>query len=101
MDLEFVKTMLSDPEINISEVSRITGISKVSLYNIKNGKQIPTEKNYAKLCKYYSDAHTGETHPEIERLAKDLQEELIRTGKETTIVISPRTIGQLENFKIY
>lgn len=101
MNLEFLMGVLNDPTINISDVSRETGISKVSLYNIKNGKQIPTAKNYAKICKYFSERDIIKSYPEMEKCAKELQEEILKTGKDIIIVVSAKTIGQLENFKIY
>lgn len=101
MNLEFVKEMLNDYNVNISEVSKKTGISKVSLYNIKKGKQIPSERNFIKIRKYFSDRNILDTYTELEKVAKNLQEEINKTGKNITLVVSNTTIGQLENFKIF
>lgn len=101
MDIEIIRQMLNKTDVNISDVSRETKISKVSLYNIKKGKQIPSDKNFGKICKYFAGKHILDEYPRIESLAKMLQDELVKSGKETTLVITPKIIGKLDSFEVF
>ena len=100
MDLELLRKMLNEPDVSIKDISDVTGISRVSIYGIKKGNQIPSERNFMKLCKYFSDSCKSEIDTNLISLAKNVQEEIIKSGKDITIIVSPKIIGKLKDFKI-
>ena len=100
LERKYIIERLSDKHINISEIARKTGISKVSIYNIKNGKQIPTERTYQQIIEI-TDKHLIKKYDErFEELTNEMKGILKNLNSNLTFVISKEGVFSFENLKM-
>lgn len=97
---KYIIEILSDPNINFNELSKRTGITKVSLYNIKNGKQIPTEKTYNQIIKGTEEYIMNIFDDVFKEKTEQIKELLRKTNSNYSVVISKDNVAVFDNFKI-
>lgn len=100
--LELLRTRLKDPSLNISEMSRKTGISRVSICNIRDGKHNPTKNTCLKLLEYFDTLiNPYEAYPDLDGAVKYIQTKLLGDNNSGMFVITRTSAFQLSMQKIF
>lgn len=85
---EHLKALLKDA--NIAELSKKTGVSKVTLYSIRRGSSVPTQSTYKNICSALGII--GLDNNEIEETIRPLQKKL---SDGVTIIFTKDAIYKL------
>lgn len=95
---KYLIELLNRKETNIVELSIKTGISKVSLYNIKNGRQKATERTYRAIIDLIGD--NNQYTNEFKNHCNSIKNELSVAESNSAIIITKNEIMEMKNFKI-